>query len=107
MPFLAASMRGSDTAFLHGRSWKIACYSGSQVRSLTQASMLDIRPRISPSVLLACAMGVTMLVSCKRSEPPPDLLKTQRDAMDRAKEVGKTMQKGVDAEGKKADEEGK
>jgi hypothetical protein len=69
--------------------------------------MLDFRPRVSLTVLLACVMGMTTLVSCKRSEPPPDLLKTQRDAMDRAKEVGKTMQKGVDAEGKKADEEGK
>jgi hypothetical protein len=70
-------------------------------------SMLDLQPRISPTVLLVCVMGMTVLASCKRSEPPPDLLKTQRDAMDRAKEVGKTMQKGVDAEGKKADEEGK
>ena len=44
---------------------------------------------------------------CKRTEPPPDLVKTQRESMERAKEVGKTMQKAVDAEGKKADEEGK
>jgi hypothetical protein len=69
--------------------------------------MLDLRPRVSLTVLLACVMSLTTLASCKRSDPPPDLLKTQRDAMDRAKEVGKTMQKGVDAEGKKADEEGK
>jgi hypothetical protein len=69
--------------------------------------MLDLRPRVSLTVLLACLMGAATLVACKRSEPPPDLLKTQRDAMDRAKDVGKTMQKAVDAEGKKADEEGK
>jgi hypothetical protein len=73
----------------------------------TKHSMLALGPRLSLTVLLACVMGVTTLASCKRSEPPPDLLKTQRDAMDRAKDVGKTMQKGVDAEGKKADEEGK
>lgn len=47
------------------------------------------------------------LAACKRSEPPPDPLKSQRDAMERAKDVGNTMQKGVDAEGKRADEEGK
>ena len=57
-----------------------------------------------PCLLLA---SVVALAACKRSEPPPDLLKSQRDAMDRAKDVGNTMQKGVDAEGKKADEEGK
>ncbi len=50
---------------------------------------------------------IVALAGCKRSEPPPDYLKTQRDAMERAKEVGKTMQKGVDAEGKKADDEGR
>jgi hypothetical protein len=56
----------------------------------------------------AIAVLVTAgLVACKRSEPPPDLIKTQREAMERAKEVGKTMQKGVDEQGKKADEEGK
>ncbi len=54
--------------------------------------------------LLLC---VAALVSCKRSEPPPDLVKSQRDAMERAKDVGETMQKGVDAEGRKADEEGR
>lgn len=61
-----------------------------------------------PLALVATAVLVTAgLVACKRTEPPPDLVKTQRDAMERAKEVGKTMQKGVDAEGKKADEEGR
>ena len=48
------------------------------------------------------------LAACKRGEEPqPDYLKTQREAMERAKEVGKTMQKAVDQEGKRADEEGK
>ena len=65
--------------------------------------------RARPLVLVAIvALTTSALVACKRSEePPPDLLKTQRDAMQKAKDVGKTMQKGVDAEGKKADEEGK
>ena len=61
-------------------------------------------------ISIACALALTAcftLASCKRSEPPPDLLKTQRDAMERAKGVGKTMQKAVDEEGKKADQEGR
>ncbi len=65
-----------------------------------------------PLRLFATALASTLIVAslagCKRSEePPPDYLKTQRDAMERAKKVGDTMQKAVDKEGKKADEEGK
>jgi hypothetical protein len=60
-----------------------------------------------PSIAFTALFMVAALAACKRSEPPPDIIKTQRQAMERAKEVGKTMQKGVDAEGKKADEEGK
>ena len=50
---------------------------------------------------------VAALSACKRSEPPPDLLKAQREQMEKAKDVGKTLQKGVDEEGKRADEESK
>ena len=64
-------------------------------------------PRIVPAVLLAAALAAVPLAACKRTEPAPNPLKSQRDAMDRAKEVGTTMQKGVDAEGRKADAEGK
>ncbi len=63
--------------------------------------------RVPSVVLPAFLVIVAALAACKRSEPPPDLVKSQRQAMERAKEVGKTMQKGVDAEGRKADEEGK
>jgi len=64
--------------------------------------------RSVPSFALVCALtGMTFVTACKRSEPPPDPLKTQREAMGRAKDVGNTMQKGVDAEGRKADEESK
>ena len=64
----------------------------------------DRLPRLAGAVLVAATVA-TGTSACKRSEPPPDLLKTQRDAMERAKDVGKTMQKSVDEEGKKADEE--
>jgi hypothetical protein len=55
---------------------------------------------------LAC-LSFASLAACKRSEPAPNPLQSQHDAMERAKDVGNTMQKGVDAEGKRADEEGK
>ena len=60
----------------------------------------------SAAVAASFLLGVC-LFGCKRSEPPPDLLKTERAAMERAKDVGKTMQKSVDEQGKKADEEGR
>ena len=66
--------------------------------------MSPSRSRFAWLVLPAACLA---LAACKRSEPPPDLLKTQRDAMERAKDVGKTMQKAVDQEGRKADEEGR
>ena len=62
----------------------------------------------SLTAALTAASLVFGLAACKRNEAPqPDYLKTQREAMERAKEVGKTMQKAVDQEGKKADEEGR
>ena len=63
--------------------------------------------RLLPFAVVASLTLGAGLSGCKRSEPPPDLLKSQREAMERAKEVGKTMQKAVDQEGRKADEEGK
>ena len=65
-------------------------------------------PARVPKIALTVVLIVVGLVACKRSEEPqPDYLKTQREAMERAKDVGKTMQKAVDQEGKKAEEEGK
>lgn len=57
------------------------------------------------SHVMLVLMTVVPLHGCKRREPPPDPLKSQRDSMERAKEVGQTMQKAVDREGSKADEE--
>lgn len=58
-------------------------------------------------LVLASLLAAADLSGCKRSDPPANPLKTQRDAMDRAKGVGDTMQKSVDQEGRKADEEGR
>ena len=71
--------------------------------------MLSPNSRFLSSALIgAAALCVSVsLPACKRTEPPPDIIKTQREAMERAKEVGKTMQKSVDEQGKKADEEGR
>ena len=73
--------------------------------SFPNTHLVSILPRALIGAVMLCA-SVAML-GCKRSEPPPDIIKTQREAMERAKEVGKTMQKSVDEQGKKADEEGR
>lgn len=70
-------------------------------------SMSPRRVPILACVALVTGVAIVGVAGCKRSEPPVDLVKSQRDAMERAKQVGTTMQKGVDAEGRKADEEGK
>ena len=73
---------------------------------LISNAMTPDRPsRAIGTVLMAALIGASA-VGCERSATP-DPLKTQRDAMERAKEVGRTMQKSVDEEGRKADEEGK
>ena len=79
---------------------------------LFSIAMRPPKSRHVPIVLRAMVGAITLcagvsLLGCKRSEPPPDLLKTQREAMERAKDVGKTMQKSVDEQGRKADEEGR
>ncbi len=63
--------------------------------------------RLSIVFLFGALTASVGLAGCRRGEPPPDPLKSQREAMERAKDVGKTMQKAVDQEGRKADEEGK
>lgn len=76
----------------------------------SNAMSIRTHPVSSPAlvvVALAFSLVVVGIAGCKRSEPPPDLLKSQRDAMERAKGVGKTMQRAVDQEGRKADEDGK
>ena len=79
---------------------------------LFSTAMLSRTSRFASSIgrPLICVAALCVSVSvfgCKRSEPPPDIIKSQREAMERAKQVGKTMQKAVDEEGKKADEEGR
>ena len=75
---------------------------------LSSAAMIIFHSARLPAIALASTLVVVGLPACKpKEEPQPDYLKTQRDAMERAKKVGDTMQKAVDREGKKADEEGR
>ena len=75
---------------------------------ITSAAMNPSRPIALLSTASAAVVLLAGVAACKRhEEPQPDYLKTQREAMERAKDVGKTMQKAVDQEGKKADEDGK
>jgi len=53
------------------------------------------------------AVTVFTLVGCKPSGPPPDIIKTQREALQKAKEVGAVEQKAADEEKKAADEQTK
>jgi hypothetical protein len=46
---------------------------------------------------LALALGALLLGGCGKSkEPPPDILKSQRQQMDKARDVGNTLQQGAD-----------
>ena len=47
------------------------------------------------------------LAGCQPSGPPPDIVKTQREALQKAKAVGAVEQKAADEEKKAADEQTK
>jgi hypothetical protein len=47
------------------------------------------------------------LAGCQPSGPPPDIIKTQREALEKAKAVGAVEQKSADEEKKAADEQTK
>jgi len=52
-----------------------------------------------------CAFAITACDS-GRKEPPPDLLKGQRQSMERAKDVEKTLQQSSDRRREEADRAG-
>jgi hypothetical protein len=46
---------------------------------------------------LALALTAMLLAGCGKSkDPPPDLLKGQREQMDKARDLGNTLQQGAD-----------
>jgi hypothetical protein len=54
------------------------------------------------------ALLLAALAGCdsKPKEPAPDLVKSQRDAMDKAKGVGDTLQKSADERRKQSEQAG-
>jgi hypothetical protein len=57
------------------------------------------------SKTIAAALSVTfVLAACKPAGPPPDIIKTQREALQKAKNVGAVEQKSADEQQKAADE---
>jgi len=55
----------------------------------------------STIVALCVAFGLT---ACKPAGPPPDIIKTQREALQKAKNVGAVEQKAAEEQQKAVDE---
>lgn len=57
------------------------------------------------SKITLVALSVTVgLVACKPSGPPPDIVKTQREALQKAKNVDDVQQKAAEEQRKAVDE---
>lgn len=52
-------------------------------------------------------LALLPLAACdsRTSGPPPDIMKTQRETMNKAKDVGQVLQQSADQEGKQADQQ--
>lgn len=60
--------------------------------------------------LAAWAAVISLIVgvgACGQDNRPPDFLKTQRDALQKAKDVSQTLEKADQAERKQADDQSK
>lgn len=57
--------------------------------------------------ILAVGLISVSLIGCQPSGPPPDLVKTQRDALSKAKAVEGVVLKQADEQQKAAEEAGK
>jgi len=55
-------------------------------------------------VIFAAIALATGLAACKPAEPKTDILKTQRDALQKAKDVSAVQQKSAEEQQKQADE---
>lgn len=58
----------------------------------------------SVAMLMAALASLALLGACGRPDPPPDILKTQHDALDKAKGVEATIEDSDRAARKKADD---
>ena len=51
-------------------------------------------------------LTLLLLAACDtHSNPPPDIMKTQRETMNKAKDVGQVLQQSADQEAKQADQQ--
>lgn len=52
-------------------------------------------------------LTLLLLAACdtRSSSPPPDIMKTQRETMNKAKDVGQVLQQSADQERKQTDEQ--
>ena len=51
-------------------------------------------------------LTLLLLAACDtRSSPPPDIMKTQRETMNKAKDIGQVLQQSADQERKQTDEQ--
>ena len=52
-------------------------------------------------------LTLLLLAGCdtRSSSPPPDIMKTQRETMNKAKDVGQVLQQSADQERKQTDEQ--
>lgn len=58
-------------------------------------------------MLMACCALAISACDSGRKEPPPDLLKSQRQSMERARDVEQTLQQSSDQRREQADRAGK
>jgi hypothetical protein len=58
---------------------------------------------LSKTVVVAVSVAFA-LAACKPAGPPPDIIKTQREALQKARNVGAVEQKSADEQQKAADE---
>jgi hypothetical protein len=56
------------------------------------------------SLLLAAAIAGAAGCDSKPKDPPPDIIKSQRQVMDKAKAVGDVLQKSADERREQADQ---
>ena len=60
------------------------------------------------TIVMTAMLLATSLAACKPSnDPPPDIIKTQREALQKARAVGAVEQKSADAQQKAVDEQTK
>ncbi len=52
-------------------------------------------------------LTLLLLAACdsRTNNPPPDIMKTQRETMNKAKDVGQVLQQSADQERKQADQQ--